>query len=108
MKYYETKDGKRFVENGNSKIRVVLVKEKPSPICDERTLKILSVQEVLRTSGKNPIQVGNLIALSFPNDKLNTKKYEWNKGPHWEESQVPLKLNDHVPFSPKITERAWR
>lgn len=93
MKYYEEKNGDKFIENGNSKVRVGLVTLKPSPLQEGRTLKVFEVVEVIRHNEANPIIVGHHLAMSFPNEKLHVKFYEWNKTNAWEESQVPMRLN---------------
>lgn len=94
MRYFEQSD-KKFIENGKSLVRVHLITRKPSDISPGRTLKIFEVCEVMRTHDKNPIVVGNHLALSFPNEKLNAKEYKWyTEG--WEEAQCPVTISDRA------------
>lgn len=94
MRYYEEK-GNKYVENGKSLVRVGLVTLKPSPLQEGRTLKVFEVVEVIKTHPTNPIIPGHHLALSFPNEKLNTKEFSWfNHG--WEECQVPLQVSDQA------------
>ena len=101
MKYY-AKGSKEFIDNGSSKIRVATVQQIPSPNSKDRVLRIFSVQESLKDSPTNLIEVGTLIALSFPPDKANSKEYKWKRG---EECQVKfnIQLNggDHVDGDPE-------
>lgn len=88
MKYYK-KNGSMFLENGKSKLRVQHVQTISDPVNDGRIVKVLSVQEVCRSTGTNPIAVGNALTLSFSPDRSNADSYEWKKG---EPTQVPMQL----------------
>jgi hypothetical protein len=90
MKYYR-ENGKEFLVNGSAKVRVETVKDVPSPASDERAVKIMNVREVINTTPNNPIQEGNVLAISFPKSHFNAQQYQWMKG---EECQVPLQIAD--------------
>lgn len=94
MKYY-LKDGKEIVENGRSKVRVQTMFRMPSPIFkDSRTVRVMGVLEVITKAEGNAIEPGHHIALSFPNEKINAKEYEWKRSDKFEEKQVPFTVKD--------------
>lgn len=76
LKYYR-EGTNEFVENGHSKIRVITVQINPSPTHEDRFLKVMSVQQVLKSNPNNPIAVGNAVCLSFPKSAINLPKYRW-------------------------------
>lgn len=79
MKFYK-KDGKMFVEQKRSKLRVGLLGETLSGQYPGRVIKMFVVQQVLRGHPNNPIEDGKAFALAFPSDKANASSYEWPKG----------------------------
>lgn len=90
MKYY--KHGKdEFIENGKSKLRVITAQMMPSPHTPGRVLKVMSVQQVIHGNPNNPIEVGNAIVVSFPEQAANAHEYEWHPT---EEKLVPMQIND--------------
>ncbi len=91
MKFHR-KDGSMFVENGHAKLRVAEINQLPSPNFAGRVVKVLVVQEVLKSSPTNPIEAESLFCLSFPEEKANAKKYEWHKNGK-EECTVRMDLN---------------
>jgi hypothetical protein len=89
MRYYK-KDGKEFLENGNSKLRVTTMDTRPSPTSPGRVIKFLVVNEIIATAPTNPIRYGSVIPVSFPPEFVNANDYEWYRyGP--EECQVAVK-----------------
>lgn len=94
---YLRKAGNEYLENGESKVRVRTVCFKPSPLQEGRTLRVMEVVQIMRLNPSNPIVVGNYLSLSFPNDKLNATRFQWNKrGEDWQESQVPIQISDQA------------
>lgn len=91
MRYYK-KDGKEYLENGKSKIRVTTMDQRPSPVTAGRILKFLAVNEVIAISPLNPIRHGSVLALSFPPEFINANDYEWFRDGRDEECQVAIKL----------------
>ncbi len=90
MKY--TKTGKdEFIENGKSKLRVQTAQMMVSPTTPGRVLKVMSVQQVISGNPNNPINVGNAIVVSFPEQAANAHEYEWHAT---EEKLVPMQIND--------------
>lgn len=88
MKYTQ-RAGKEFVFNKHSRLRVRTVQRIESPKSPGRICRILFVNEVLKRVDSNPIEEGQMIALSFPSDKANVKTYTWTAG---EECQVPFQI----------------
>lgn len=93
MKYFH-KNGYEFVENGKSLIRVQTVRQMPSPHTKGRIVRVMHVDDILRNSDTNPIQMGMAIALSFPASKINAKEYEWGRNNMIEETQIPFKMTN--------------
>lgn len=90
LKYYR-EGSSEFIENGKSKIRVQTVQVNPSPKHEDRFLKVMSVQAVIRSNPKNPITVGNALCLSFPKSAINSPKYKWMPD---EEKFVAMQIQD--------------
>ena len=94
MRYY-TLGSDAFVENGRSVLRVGHVITMVSPVSVGRTIKVFEVLEEARKSPTNPSPPrGALIALSFPDEKVNGRAYQWARN---EESQVPLEITPPDP-----------
>lgn len=102
MRYYEEK-GKKFIENGPSKVRVEQILTMESPICkNTRVVRVFEVHEILRFSHTNPISRGHHLCLSFPNEQAHAKDYTWYRGGKFEECQVPLEIKDKGPVNKVI------
>lgn len=90
MRYYK-KDGKEYLENGNSKLRVTTMDTRPSKTTLGRVIKFLAVNDLIAVSPTNPIRRGAVLAVSFPPEHVNGSDYVWHRyGP--EECQVPIKF----------------
>lgn len=92
MKYFKKRD-ETFIENGPALLRVGEIARRPSPFYSDRTIRIFDVLEV-RRKGDKPIERGNRLAFSFPNDAMLAPAYTWYKDGKWEESQVPVTIAD--------------
>lgn len=90
MKRYYRDNGSEFLENGASRLRVKTVKNDTIESHKGRVIKFLAVQEVLRSNDNNPIEHGNVLAISFPGDRPNPDDHIWGAG---EPFQVPIKIH---------------
>ncbi len=91
MRYYK-KDGQEFIENGPAVLRVTTMDTRPSPIVAGRVMKIVVVNEVVRTSDSNPIRQGAALAMSFPPEHVNGNDYKWFENGRDEECMIPIKF----------------
>lgn len=112
MRYYEEK-GNKYIENGKSLVRVGLLGLQPSPLQEGRTVKIFDVVEVVKFNHENPLPRGAILAMSFPNEKVNLKEYKWYEG-GWEECFLPFTISDKAVarmspnLRPKVVEKEVR
>ncbi len=95
MRYFKPPGSNdEFIENGKSVVRVGRVLVYPSPISPGRTIRVFEVLQVIRDNPINPLPRGALLAMSFPNEHVNSSEYEWYKEGIWEEGQVPYIVKD--------------
>jgi len=97
-KWYR-KNGQAYLENGNSKISVGFLGHFKSPNSPGRVGKLLVCQTVLRESGHNPISSGQSIAISFPEEHVNKKRYTWKTGEEFQ-IEVQVKVPDQFKKAP--------
>jgi len=95
MRYFKPPGSNdEFIANGLSVVRVGRVLAYPSPIAPGRTIRVFEVLQVIRENPKNPVPRGSMLALSFPNEHVEAREYEWYKGGIWEEGQIAMEIKD--------------
>lgn len=105
MRYYRV-GRDEFLENGKAVVRLGGVLIMPSPVSRGRTVRVFEILQVLRENPKNPAPPrGAMIALSFPDEKVNGEGYVW--GPV-EESQVPYEITDRKANLEQLQRRTTR
>jgi len=101
MRYYR-QNGKEYVKNGRSLLQVSTMRQARSPYHANRVLKIMVVQKVLSQSPTNKIEPGEMINLSFPEARVNARKYDWKPGePTQSAFNIKLHESDWVEGDPE-------
>jgi hypothetical protein len=100
---YERKGDSHVITNGQSRLRCKLMGQTRGATKEllGHTIKLFHIQEVLRSNPANPIQVGNAIALAFPDADAGRAKFEWKAGMI---TQVPIVFDMEPPKAPVVTQ----
>jgi hypothetical protein len=89
MKFY-TNDKGSFVENGAALIRVTEMHKENSK--NDKVVRIFLVADVIKQADDCLIFPMQMIALSFPKAKGNSKSYTWK---HGEKAMVKVNIDLH-------------
>lgn len=88
-KRLQKRDGKYFLENGKTNVRMGFMHYLKLASHPGRVVKVFAVQEVLKQNPNNAVTEGAMLAISFREQDVNQQEYRWQRG---EEFQVPLKM----------------
>ena len=91
MRYYQ-EHSNEYLENGRAKLRIDTMDCFKRPSSPGRVIKVVRVDEVIRQSETNPIKPNVLLCVSFPEQRVNSRDYTWQRD---EEKLVKVDLKLH-------------